>query len=131
MRRVRGGDIALIFQEPMTSFSPVHTVGSQMIETIRLHQSLDKRVAREKAIEMFRLVGIPREELRQNGSTLRARRCHVPAIRLSSVVALLERARVRSAGRSRGRDRAVPAHRDRLLEQLLRPARVAPAGTAR
>ena len=43
MRRVRGGDIALIFQEPMTSFSPVHTVGSQMIETIRLHQSLDKR----------------------------------------------------------------------------------------
>ena len=64
MRRVRGGDIALIFQEPMTSFSPVHTVGSQMIETIRLHQSLDKRGAREKAIEMFRLVGIPRPERR-------------------------------------------------------------------
>jgi len=64
MRRVRGGDIALIFQEPMTSFSPVHTVGSQMIETIRLHQSLDKRVARERAIEMFRLVGIPRPERR-------------------------------------------------------------------
>ena len=64
MRRVRGGDIALIFQEPMTSFSPVHTVGSQMIETIRLHQSLDKRVAREKSIEMFRLVGIPRPERR-------------------------------------------------------------------
>jgi peptide/nickel transport system ATP-binding protein len=64
MRRVRGGDIALIFQEPMTSFSPVHTVGSQMIETIRLHQSLDKRAAREKAIEMFRLVGIPRPERR-------------------------------------------------------------------
>jgi peptide/nickel transport system ATP-binding protein len=64
MRRVRGGDIALIFQEPMTSFSPVHTVGSQMIETIRLHQSLDKRVARAKAIEMFRLVGIPKPERR-------------------------------------------------------------------
>jgi peptide/nickel transport system ATP-binding protein len=64
MRQVRGGDIALIFQEPMTSFSPVHTVGSQMIETIRLHQELDKRAAREKAIEMFRLVGIPRPERR-------------------------------------------------------------------
>jgi peptide/nickel transport system ATP-binding protein len=64
MRQVRGGDIALIFQEPMTSFSPVHTVGSQMIETIRLHQRLDKTAAREKAIEMFRLVGIPRPERR-------------------------------------------------------------------
>ncbi|HWO06692.1 MAG TPA: ABC transporter ATP-binding protein, partial [Methylomirabilota bacterium] len=64
MRQVRGGDIALIFQEPMTSFSPVHTVGSQMIETIRLHQALDKKAAREKAIEMFRLVGIPRPERR-------------------------------------------------------------------
>ena len=64
MRRVRGGDIALVFQEPMTSFSPVHTVGSQMIETIRLHQRLDKKAAREKAIEMFRLVGIPRPERR-------------------------------------------------------------------
>src|SRR4029077_4237050 len=62
MRQVRGGDIALIFQEPMTSCSPVHTVGSQMIETIRLHQALDKKAAREKAIEMFRLVGIPRPE---------------------------------------------------------------------
>jgi peptide/nickel transport system ATP-binding protein len=64
MRQVRGGDIALIFQEPMTSFSPVHTVGNQMIETIRLHQALDKKAAREKAIEMFRLVGIPRPERR-------------------------------------------------------------------
>jgi peptide/nickel transport system ATP-binding protein len=64
MRQVRGGDIALIFQEPMTSFSPVHTVGSQMIETIRLHQELDKKAAREKAIEMFGLVGIPRPERR-------------------------------------------------------------------
>src|SRR4029077_1680392 len=64
MREVRGGDIALIFQEPMTSFSPVHTVGSQMIETIRLHHELDKKAAREKAIEMFGLVGIPRPERR-------------------------------------------------------------------
>src|SRR5258708_9262164 len=64
MRQGRGGDIPLIFQEPMTSFSPLHTVGNQIIETIRLHQALDKRAAREKAIEMFRLVGIPRPERR-------------------------------------------------------------------
>src|SRR5260370_7187993 len=62
MRQVRGGDIALIFQEPMTSFSPVHTVGSQMIETIRLHQALDKKAARDNTIQMFRLSGIPRPQ---------------------------------------------------------------------
>src|ERR1700732_9707 len=43
VRQGRGGDVALIFQEPMTSFSPVHTVGNQMIETIRLHQELGQR----------------------------------------------------------------------------------------
>ena len=64
MRRIRGGDIALIFQEPMTSFSPVHTVGNQLIETIRLHQQASKQDARQRAIEMFRLVGIPKPERR-------------------------------------------------------------------
>jgi peptide/nickel transport system ATP-binding protein len=64
IRRIRGGDIALIFQEPMTSFSPVHTVGNQLIETIRLHQRASRRQARERAIEMFRLVGIPQPERR-------------------------------------------------------------------
>ena len=43
IRSIRGGDIGLIFQEPMTSFSPVHTVGSQIVETIRLHQDVGKR----------------------------------------------------------------------------------------
>jgi oligopeptide/dipeptide ABC transporter ATP-binding protein len=64
MRRIRGGEIALIFQEPMTSFSPVHTVGSQIVETIRLHQPLSRHQARDKAVEMLRLVGVPRPERR-------------------------------------------------------------------
>jgi peptide/nickel transport system ATP-binding protein len=64
MRQIRGGDISLIFQEPMTSFSPVHTIGNQMIETIRLHQGLAKGDARARAIEMLRLVGVPRPERR-------------------------------------------------------------------
>lgn len=62
MRSINGGDIGLIFQEPMTSFSPVHTVGNQIIEAIRLHQPLSKQAARERAIELLRLVGIPRPE---------------------------------------------------------------------
>jgi peptide/nickel transport system ATP-binding protein len=64
MRQIRGGDIALVFQEPMTSFSPVHTVGNQMIETIRLHQGLSASAARERAVETLRLVGVPKPERR-------------------------------------------------------------------
>jgi oligopeptide/dipeptide ABC transporter ATP-binding protein len=64
MRSIRGGDIGLVFQEPMTSFSPVHTIGNQIIETVQLHQKLDKVKARERAIEMLRLVGIPKPERR-------------------------------------------------------------------
>jgi peptide/nickel transport system ATP-binding protein len=64
MRQVRGGDIGLVFQEPMTSFSPVHTVGNQIVETVRLHLGLDRDAARARAIEMLRLVGIPRPERR-------------------------------------------------------------------
>src|SRR5438034_7379475 len=64
MRRIRGEDIALIFQEPMTSFSPVHTVGSQIMETVRLHQGVGKRQARERAVEALRLVGVPSPERR-------------------------------------------------------------------
>jgi oligopeptide/dipeptide ABC transporter ATP-binding protein len=60
MRQIRGGDIALIFQEPMTSFSPVHTVGAQIIEALRLHRDIDTRAAKARAIEMLQLVGIPR-----------------------------------------------------------------------
>ena len=64
MRGIRGGDIALIFQEPMTSFSPVHTVGSQIVETIRLHQDVDKREARARALDMLRQVGVSSPERR-------------------------------------------------------------------
>ena len=64
MRQIRGGEIALIFQEPMTSFSPVHTIGNQIVETVRFHMGLDKGAARERAVEMLRLVGIPKPERR-------------------------------------------------------------------
>ena len=64
MRRIRGEDVALVFQEPMTSFSPVHTIGSQIVETVRLHQGVSKRQARERAVEALRLVGVPSPERR-------------------------------------------------------------------
>jgi len=64
MRQIRGGEIGLVFQEPMTSFSPVHTIGNQMIETIRLHLGLDARKARERAIDLLRQVGVPKPERR-------------------------------------------------------------------
>jgi oligopeptide/dipeptide ABC transporter ATP-binding protein len=60
IRQVRGGEIGLVFQEPMTSFSPVHTVGDQVIEAIRLHKKLDAAKARARAIELFGMVGINR-----------------------------------------------------------------------
>jgi oligopeptide/dipeptide ABC transporter ATP-binding protein len=59
MRQIRGNDIAMIFQEPMTSLNPVFTVGDQIIESLRLHQGLNKKQARVRAIEMLQLVGIP------------------------------------------------------------------------
>jgi oligopeptide/dipeptide ABC transporter ATP-binding protein len=62
MRAINGGEIGLIFQEPMTSFSPVHTVGNQIVEAIRLHQSMSAKAARARAIELLRLVGVPRAE---------------------------------------------------------------------
>jgi oligopeptide/dipeptide ABC transporter ATP-binding protein len=62
MRAINGGEIGLIFQEPMTSFSPVHTVGNQIVEAIRLHRAMSKKAARARAIELLRLVGVPRAE---------------------------------------------------------------------
>src|SRR5215475_12178422 len=59
MRKVRGGDIAMIFQEPMTSLNPVLTVGRQIAETVRLHQEVGQRDANARALEMLELVGIP------------------------------------------------------------------------
>ena len=59
MRAIRGNEISMIFQEPMTSLNPVLTVGRQIGETLRLHQGLSKHQAEERAIEMLNLVGIP------------------------------------------------------------------------
>ena len=59
MRAIRGAEIALIPQEPMAAFSPVHTVGDQIIEAIMLHQPVDRREARKIALQMFEDVGIP------------------------------------------------------------------------
>ena len=59
MRDIRGKEIAMVFQEPMTAFSPVHTIGNQIIETIRIHQSVSADEAREQAVEMLRRVGMP------------------------------------------------------------------------
>jgi peptide/nickel transport system ATP-binding protein len=64
IRSIRGGQIALIPQEPMTSFSPVHTIGNQIVETIMLHQSIGKKAARHLAHDMLRDVGIPMPERR-------------------------------------------------------------------
>ena len=59
MRDIRGNDISMIFQEPMTSLNPVLTIGRQITETLVLHQGLDRGAAEARAIEMLRLVGIP------------------------------------------------------------------------
>jgi len=58
MRRLRGNEISMIFQEPMTSLNPVYTVGSQIVEAIRLHQKMGRRAAKARAIELLDLVGI-------------------------------------------------------------------------
>lgn len=65
MREIRGNEIAMIFQEPMTSLNPVYTIGDQIEEAILLHQKdLSKQQARERAIDMLRIVGIPAPEKR-------------------------------------------------------------------
>ncbi|MBX7043693.1 MAG: ABC transporter ATP-binding protein [Ignavibacteria bacterium] len=66
MQEVRGNDIGMIFQEPMTSLNPVFTCGDQIGEAVMLHQKLTKEEAKAKAIEMLRLVGIPAPEQRYN-----------------------------------------------------------------
>jgi peptide/nickel transport system ATP-binding protein len=64
MRAIRAKEIAMVFQEPMTSLNPVYTVGEQIAEVIRLHQGLGRRAALERAVEMLRLVHIARPEHR-------------------------------------------------------------------
>ncbi len=64
LRDLRGNDVAMIFQEPMTSLNPVYTVGDQIIEALTLHLGLDFAAARARAIEMLEIVGIPAPETR-------------------------------------------------------------------
>ena len=63
MRQIRGGRISIIFQEPMTSLSPLHTIGNQVSEALHLHFSVDKAAGREMVGEMLRLVGFPEPEM--------------------------------------------------------------------
>jgi peptide/nickel transport system ATP-binding protein len=64
MRAIRAKEIAIVFQEPMTSLNPVYTVGEQIAEVIRLHEKLPRRAAMERAVEMLKLVNIPTPERR-------------------------------------------------------------------
>ncbi len=66
MEKVRGNDIAMIFQEPMTSLNPVFTIGDQIVEAVILHQGLDKTEAKKKAVEMLDRVKIPAPEKRMD-----------------------------------------------------------------
>ncbi len=63
IRAIRGAEISMVFQEPMTSLSPVHTIGDQIGEALILHQGLEKRAARDKAVEALELVSMPRASL--------------------------------------------------------------------
>jgi oligopeptide transport system ATP-binding protein len=63
-KKVRGGEIAVVFQDPMTSLNPVHTIGRQIAEVVRLHRKVSKREARDRAVEVLGLVGIPQPERR-------------------------------------------------------------------
>jgi peptide/nickel transport system ATP-binding protein len=63
-RKLRGGKMSMIFQEPMTSLNPVHTIGHQIVEGLRAHMDLSPQAARKRAIEMLELVRIPSAESR-------------------------------------------------------------------
>ncbi|HUJ55753.1 MAG TPA: ABC transporter ATP-binding protein [Gaiellaceae bacterium] len=62
LREIRGNDIAMIFQDPMTSLNPVHTIGHQLMEAVLLHNDVPKQQARARALELLKQVGIPRAE---------------------------------------------------------------------
>jgi peptide/nickel transport system ATP-binding protein len=64
MQKIRAKQIAMIFQEPMTSLNPVYTIGEQIAESVRLHEGLGRKAAMERAVEMLRLVNIPTPERR-------------------------------------------------------------------
>lgn len=64
IRKIRGNEIAMIFQDPMTCLDPVYTIGDQIMETIKIHEDLSKREYRVRALELLRLVGLPDPETR-------------------------------------------------------------------
>ena len=64
LREIRGNDIAMIFQDPMTSLNPVHSIGKQLIEAIMLHRDVTKKQARARSLELLKAVGIPKAERR-------------------------------------------------------------------
>src|SRR5213595_3827282 len=64
LREIRGNDIAMIFQDPMTSLNPVHSIGAQLVEAVQLHRDVSKKTARARAVELLKAVGIPRAERR-------------------------------------------------------------------
>jgi len=64
LREIRGSDMAMVFQDPMTSLNPVHSIGKQLVEAIQLHRDVSKKVARARALELLKAVGIPRAEKR-------------------------------------------------------------------
>ena len=64
LRGIRGNDIAMIFQDPMTSLNPVHSIGKQLVEAVMLHRDVTKKDARPRALELLKAVGIPRAERR-------------------------------------------------------------------
>ena len=64
LREIRGDDISMIFQDPMTSLNPVHNIGKQLIEAVQLHRDVSVKVARARALELLKAVGIPHPERR-------------------------------------------------------------------
>ena len=66
LREIRGSEISMIFQDPMTSLNPVHTIGRQLIEAIQLHRDLTKRAAHARARELLKAVGIPKADARMD-----------------------------------------------------------------
>src|SRR3954469_23710660 len=64
LREIRGNDVAMIFQDPMTSLNPVHTIGKQLVEAVLLHNDVTKAAARSRSLELLSAVGIPHPERR-------------------------------------------------------------------
>jgi ABC-type microcin C transport system duplicated ATPase subunit YejF len=79
MERIRGNDISMIFQEPMTSLNPLYTCGKQIAEAVALHQGLSKRDSWDRAVEMLRSVSIPEPERRAHAYPHQLSGRHAPA----------------------------------------------------